>query len=277
MIVCKELDRTFETKEELFKALKENKDQLITAKKAQILKSCEKGTSVKTKSIDVSKFTNQAIKNEFKDDNYYYIAVNTTGILDSHKDLHVKGIWNKTAKEQNRKNYLVDTHVMSMNTTIARKEHVEMFVADIPFSSIGKSYEGNTEALIYKVPKDKIISPLAKEWLESGDDIEASVRMQYVNIKLALNSDSIEDEAEKANYDNYLNQISNKSDFDSIDYFWVVKEAKNQGESSLVLQGSNGATGQVQVNNEPSKDTQENKEAVDNTSELIKLYNNIKF
>ena len=277
MIVCKELNKSFDTKEELFKALKENKDQLITAKKSEVLKSYEKGVSVKTKSIDVSKLSNSANKEGFKDDNYYYIAVNTTGILDSHKDLHVKGIWNKTAKEQNRKNYLVDTHVMSMNTTIARKENVEMFVSEIPFSAIGKSYEGNTEALIYKVPKDKIINPLAKEWLESGDDIEASVRMQYVNIKLALNSDSREDEVEKMNYDNYLDQIANKSDFESIDYFWVVKEAKNQGESSLVLQGSNGATGPVQVNNEPSKDTHENKEAVKDTSDLINFYNNIKF
>lgn len=264
MIVCKELDKSFETKEDLFKALKENKDLIVNAKKSQILKSCDKGISVKTKCIDVSKVSNETNKELFKDDNYYYIVTNTTGILDSHKDLHVKGIWNKTAKEQNRKNYLVDTHYMSMGTTIARKEHVEMFVTELPYSSIGKDYEGTAEALIYKVPKDKVINQVAKDWLDSGDDIEASVRMQYVNVQLAMNSLSKSDEAEKKNYDDYLPSIANKSDFDEIDYFWIVKEAKNKGESSLVLQGSNHVTGQVNI--EPSQDTQNNKEVVTDTS-----------
>ena len=265
MIHCKELNKDFSTKQDLFKALKENSKEIISLKKSQVYKSVEKdrALSVRSKKLDVSKVSNEATKEMFSDDNYYYIAVNTTGILDSHGDLHVKGIWNKTAKEQNKRNYLVDTHVMSINTTIARKEYVEMFVAEIPFSMVGKDYEGNTEALIYKIPKDKVINQLAKEWLDSGDDIEASVRMKYVTVELAFNSDDSDDEVYKRTYDKYVNQVANKNDFESLDYFWVVKEAKNEGESSLVLNGSNSATGQLQENKiEPSKDTQETKEAV---------------
>lgn len=276
MIKCKELNKSFETKEALFKALKSSEKDIISLKKSQILKSYEKGSSVKSK--DISKVVNNVNKEMFGDDNYYYIAVNTTGILDSHGDLHVKGIWNKTAKEQNRKNYLVDTHVMSMGTTIARKEDVEMFVTKIPFASIGKSYEGNTEALIYKVPKDKIISPLAKEWIESGDDIEASVRMQYVTVQLAFNSDDKEDEAYKRVYDKYTPEIANKEEFEELNYFWVVKEAKNISESSLVLQGSNSATGvyREEKNIEPSNDTQKQNEAVKtDTSHNSNYFNTI--
>lgn len=265
MIHCKELNKDFSTKQELFKALKENSKEIISLKKSQVYKSVEKdrALSVRSKKLDVSKVSNEATKEMFSDDSYYYIAVNTTGILDSHGDLHVKGIWNKTAKEQNKRNYLVDTHVMSMNTTIARKEYVEMFVAEIPFSMVGKDYEGNTEALIYKIPKDKVINQLAKEWLDSGDDIEASVRMKYVTVELAFNSDDSDDEVYKRTYDKYVSQVANKNDFESLDYFWVVKEAKNESESSLVLNGSNPATGQLQENKiEPSQDTQETKEAV---------------
>ena len=265
MIHCKELNKDFSTKQDLFKALKENSKEIISLKKSQVYKSVEKdrALSVRSKKLDVSKVSNEATKEMFSDDNYYYIAVNTTGILDSHGDLHVKGIWNKTAKEQNKRNYLVDTHVMSINTTIARKEYVEMFVAEIPFSMVGKDYEGNTEALIYKIPKDKVINQLAKEWLDSGDDIEASVRMKYVTVELAFNSDDSDDEVYKRTYDKYVNQVANKNDFESLDYFWVVKEAKNEGESSLVLNGSNSATGQLQENKiEPSQDTQQTKEAV---------------
>ena len=208
------------------------------------------------KSIDVSKLGTTS-KGILTDNDYYYIAVNTTKVLDSHSDLHIDGIWNKTVNEQQGKNYLVTDHKMELANVVAKKENIEMLLAEIPFSSIGKSYVGNTQALIYKVAKEHIINPLAKEWLESGSDIEASVRMQYVNIKLALDSDAKEDVKEKENFDNHINTIANKDDFESIDYFWVVTEAKNIGESSLVLRGSNGATGVLDNKNiEPLKDTQ---------------------
>jgi len=247
-MICKELNKEFKTDAELFKALRENKEHIIAQKKAQVYKSLDKGTSIKARPIKL----NEQIKGVELDDNHYYIVVNSTNILDSHKDLHVKGIWKKTAKEQDRKNYLVDTHVISLNTTIARKENVEILIATVPFSSIGKDYQGDTEVLIYKIAKDKIVSPLAKEWLDSGDDIEASVRMQYVKIELAMNSLAKEDKKEKQNFESYSKEIANKDDFEEIKYFWIVKEAKNKQESSLVLFGSNATTGQFK---EPSADT----------------------
>jgi hypothetical protein len=270
-MICKELNKEFNTDKELFKALKQNKSEIISFKKSQVFKSIDKGVSVKTNKLDISKVSG-ALKGQFSDEDYYYIAVNTTKILDSHSDLHVDGIWNKTAKEQNRKNALVDSHEMSLKTTIARRQNVEMFVADIPFSMIGKDYEGETQALIYKIHKDNIREEY-KEFLQDGSDIEASVRMQYVNIELAMNSTEKDDEREKKVYDDNINKIANKSDFEDIKYFWVVSEAKNIGESSLVLNGSNHATGMIQ--NEPSNDTQEQKtEAVNNdTSQDSNFYN----
>lgn len=262
-MICKELNKTFTNKEEMFKALQSNKSEIISLKKSQIIKSCEKGLGVNAKSIDISKI-GSTTKGLITDDNFYYIAVNTTKVLDSHGDLHIDGIWNKTVKDQQGKNYLVTDHKMELANVVAKKENIEMFVAEIPFSSIGKSFEGNTQALIYKVAKNDIINDLAKEWLESGDDIEASVRMQYVKIELALNSTAKEDKEELKLYNDNLNTIANKGDFDSIDYFWVVSEAKNIGESSLVLRGSNGATGLLDNKNiQPSLDTDKNEPSTD--------------
>ena len=51
MIYCKELDTTFENKEELFKALRENVTSIIDVKKANIYKSVDKGSSIKTASV----------------------------------------------------------------------------------------------------------------------------------------------------------------------------------------------------------------------------------
>lgn len=264
MIFCNELNKEFYNKREMFIALKENSSTIISLKKAQIYKSIDKGISVKCRAINLKK-DNNSFKEYFKDDKLdsYYIAINTTKVLDSHGDLHVNGIWNRTAKNQNRKNYLVDSHEMSMLTTIVRKENVEILVKEMPFSLLGYNYEGTTEALIYKIPKDKIIMPLAKEWLESNDSIEASVRMQYSNIELAMNSDEKEDEVFKKNYDTFKSQIANKEDYEAengdITHFWVVKEAKNIGEGSLVLKGSNSVTGQIRIDS--LDNTQFNSEA----------------
>lgn len=259
-------DKTYSTKEELFKDLKDNLDFIIDAKKSKIQKSCEKGLSVTCKSLDLLKFTDQ-LKGIKIDDNFYYIAVNSTRILDSHDDLHIDGIWNKSIKEQQGKNYLVLDHELEIDKVIVRKEHIEMFVAKVPFSLLGKSYEGETQALIYKVPKSQVKNTHVKDWLDSGDEIEASVRMQYVNFVLCLDSNDPNDATAKLNYDQYYPLIANKEDFDYIHYFFAIKEAKNVRESSLVVFGSNSTTGNIQQaekslednKEEPSPDTQETK------------------
>jgi len=266
MIKCEVLNKEFATKDEMFAELRKSKKQLIDFKTSQIYKSCEKDNSIYARPIEMSKYTN-ANKGIQGDENYYYVAVNSTGILDSHGDLHVKGIWNKSVKEQQGRNYLVLDHKMEVANTVVKKEYIETFTMELPFNVVGKKYEGNGEFLIYKFPKDKVINSTAKEWLESGDAIESSVRMQYVKVNLAMNSTNKEDSEEKATYDNNIDLVANKSDFEEIDYFFVVKEAANRGESSLVLAGSNHVTGVIPIedkqeplkstiDNEPSEDTQ---------------------
>jgi hypothetical protein len=260
-------DKVFQTKEELFIELKANNDFIIDAKKSQIYKSCEKGQSVSVKSIDLLKFSeeNKALK---LDENYYYLVVNSTNILDSHEDLHVNGIWNKSVKEIQGKNYLVEDHDLEISKVIVRKEHIEIFTAIVPFSILGKNYQGNTEVLVYKVPKNQVKNPIVKEWLDSGDSIEASVRMQYVTILLAMDSNAPDDATEKKNYDDYIGLIANKDEFEYISHFYIVKEAKNVKESSLVPFGSNGVTGKLESKNEPLNDTQdENKQEPSNDTQ----------
>jgi hypothetical protein len=269
-------DKEFSTKEELFAELKANKDLIIDAKKSEIYKSCDKGQSIVSKSLDLLQFSeqNKAIK---IDDNFYYFAVNSTRILDSHDDLHVDGIWKKSVQEIQGKNYFVEDHELEISKVITRKEHIEIFTAKVPFSLIGKSYQGNTEILVYKIAKNQIKNDKVKEWLESGDSIECSVRMQYVTILLALDSNNPEDATEKKNYDDYVDLIANKSDFEYIPYFFVIKEAKNVKESSLVPFGSNSATGVVQnkiEKNEADPITSETIEPLEDThnkaNELLK-------
>jgi hypothetical protein len=69
--------------------------------------------------------------------------------------------------------------------------------------------------------------------------------MQYVTFVLCLDSNDPDDATAKANYDQYYPLIANKDEFDYINYFFAIKEAKNVRESSLVVFGSNASTGQI--------------------------------
>jgi hypothetical protein len=247
-IYCKELDKSFDTKEQLFKALVDNEKLIIDAKKSQVFKSFEKGLEVCTDQNAISKAFQDETKGIKFDENYYYFVVNSANILDSHGDMHVDGNWNKSVKEQQGKVYLVFDHSLKRNDIIAMPKDIEMFTAKVPFSLLGKNYEGETYSLIYKVSKEKIVDKKAKEWLEKGYNLQASVRMQYVKIETAINSNNPDYSKQKANFDEYYDLIANKSDLKEIDYFYIVKEAKNIMESSLVLFGSNQATGEISNN-----------------------------
>ena len=266
-IYCKELDKNFNSKEDLFKALAENETFIHDAKKSQVYKSFEKGLQVVTDQKQIEKAFDATEKGIKFDSDYYYFVVNSANFLDSHSDVHVDGNWNKNVKDQQGKVYLVFDHSLKRSDIIAMKKDVEMFTAKISWDMLGKSYEGETYSLIYKVKKDKIVNKEAKEWLEQGHELEASVRMQYVKIETAFNSTNPDYSKQKEVYDTYYPQIANKSDFEEIEFFWVVKEAKNVMESSLVLFGSNSATGIVNNENksEAVEDTPETKEQSNDT------------
>ena len=258
-------DREFETKEELFKALKDNLSIIVDQKKGKVYESYKKGQSINMKAIDVSKFDIEQQKALKLDDNYYYVAFNSTRILDSHDDVHIDGIWKKTIQEKQFKNYVVTDHELEVLNTVVRKEYVEIFTAKVPFSVLGKSYQGNTEVLIYKFPKDKVMMPIIKEWLDSGDELQGSVRMKYIKFLFCLDSNNPEDAEFKANYDKYIDYIANKDDFEYIPYFFAILEASNEKESSFVLYGSNQVTGML----ETQRSQEEKTEADTITSETI--------
>ena len=272
-IYCKELDKTFESKEQLFKALAENETFIHDAKKSQVYKSFEKGLQVVTDQKQIEKAFDSTEKGIKFDSDYYYFVVNSANFLDSHSDVHVDGNWNKSVKDQQGKVYLVFDHSLKRSDIIAMKKDVEMFTTKISWNMLGKDYEGETYSLIYKVKKDKIINKEAKEWLEQGHELEASVRMQYVKIETAFKSDDPNYSKQKETYKTYYPQIANKDDFEEIEYFWVVKEAKNVMESSLVLFGSNSATGVLNNENKSDavEDTSEKQEQSNDTQSIERL------
>ena len=82
--------------------------------------------------------------------------VSTTNILDSHTDLHVKGCFNKTAKEQVGKVSLCVDHEQTVLGTAVRKEHIKLSIIDTTFKALGFNLEGETQALVYSFKKEQL-------------------------------------------------------------------------------------------------------------------------
>jgi hypothetical protein len=263
MITVKEFpDIQFSSKEDLFKALRENADKIISLKCADVVKSCDKGGAT---DIQFLERLPNAIKGIDMKQDCVYPVINTTKYLDSHNDVHMDGIWNKSAKEQNGKVYYVADHELKLQSIIAYPSNVNVMLKSVPWGVLGKDFEGETEALIYEIPKSAIVNQLAKKAIEEKVPMQNSVRMQYVKIKLALNSTAKEDLEYKKTYDETIDLIANKAIAEANGYFWAVYEAKIHKEGSMVLFGSNDSTpiltngaanGTSEDKNEPEETTQ---------------------
>lgn len=242
----------FESIEERIDWLIENKSTLIAQKKSTVKyadaihASCAfitpKGDSViKSESItaEVTKLKVRSI-------------INTTKIFDSHGDVHIDQLWNKSLKD-NKDLYLVKEHNFTFEGIIS--ENVKAFTKQVSWNEIGFNYAGQTQALIFDSVIDKADNPLMFERYKAGRVKQHSVGMRYVKLDLAVNDERYE--KEYGIWTKYYDLIVNKDDVDQAGYFWAVTEAK-VFEGSAVVKGSNFATptqSVTEVKGQPSKDT----------------------
>jgi hypothetical protein len=233
-----ELNKTFTNKEELFKALKDNEQKIISLKKATVYKSADKGQFA-SGSLNASQIKSDY---DWMKNGYFYPIVNTTNYYDSHGDVHFPALWNKTIKEQSGRIHYVLDHELKVGSVIAWPDNVGLMLKPIEWSAVGKDYPGTTEALILEVAESDIVNQDAKSVYSAKRSVQGSVRMSYVTIKLGINSDSKEYIENKAYYNSRINEIANRQDVEDAGYFFGIEEAKLIKETSMVLFGSNDAT-----------------------------------
>ena len=293
-IFCKELNKTFDTKELMFKALVDNEENIIASKKEHIYNKEEwvskngiKGIQVISDQKQIEKaFTDEEKKIKF-DNDYYYFVVNSANYLDSHEDVHLDGNWNKSVKDQQGRVWLIWHHEFGkVENIIAFPEDIETFTTKVAWSLLGKSYDGETYCLIYKVLKTKLQSEKIVQWLNEGRKLQLSVRMRYREILFCMKSENPEYAKQNKNYNDIYPLIVNKDEFvDEIDYFFGIKQAENVLESSILPFGSNSATAEISVNtekqsqdtsnknkNEQSKDTQKAEREAQLLKELLNKF-----
>lgn len=235
-------NKEFATKAELYKALHDSKDEIISLKKAQVYKSVEKDqVSVLSAAKAMKAVTSKNF--EAKED-YIYPIISTTKYLDSHKDVHFDGCFTKTVKEQQGKVLYALDHELKYDSVIAWQKDVKMFVCSVDWAMVGKSYTGQTEALVFEIAKDSIKRKDVLESIENESaDFENSIRMTYHKIRFAVNSNEKDFAEAKAYYDLRIGDIANKEAVEEDGYFWGVEELGIYKEGSLVVAGgSNDAT-----------------------------------
>ena len=162
--------------------------------------------------------------------------------MDSHNDVHLKGIWTKSVKEQQGKIYFLTDHEMKLSNVVAYPSDVEMLLEEMPFKELGLDSNMKSECLIFKVNKDKIRHSEAKNIVKEGLPIQHSVRMKYIKIALCVKSESPELKEENDNYNKYISEVANKEVAEKTGYFWAVTEGQVWQEGSMVLAGSNHIT-----------------------------------
>lgn len=195
--------------------------------------------------------------------------VNTTKIFDSHGDVHIDQLWNKSLKET-RDHFLVKEHNFSFDGIIS--DNVKAFAKQYTWHELGFNFEGSTQALVYDSIIDKAESPDMFERYRTGKVKQHSVGMRYVKVDFAINDERYEKEYEVWN--KYFDMIVNKEDVLEAGYFWPVLEAKNI-EGSAVVRGSNWATPTQsiqQAKGQPDISTDEPPKRTLKASELIKFY-----
>lgn len=261
----------FKSKAEEIKYVKDNVDTLIAMKKAS-LKTADgvnfagvgSGVYMKVLHGDANK-ANDPITTP-NDELSVLAVINTTNLMDSHLDVHIKGLWSKSLKE-NKSIMHLQEHQMKFDKIISDGSDLKSYTKSYTWTELGFDLEGETEALVFDSKVKKSRNAFMHKQYAEGHVKQHSVGMRYVKLVLCINSEEEYYGAEKEAWDKYFPMVANSEVAEAKGYFWAVTEAK-VSEGSAVPLGSNYATPTIEnnkfeplngtqtINTEPDKSTQ---------------------
>lgn len=271
---------SFASKSELFDYLRKNKELLKIEKKATFKEADGIGCFFVVKSetkTDIVKDISEAVEKIETGKLKVSIVINATNIVDSHLDLHLPNMWNKSVKE-NTMIYFLQEHKREFTKIISYPEDVKAYLVNTTFNAIGYNLDATTQLLVFDATIDGEDNDYMLGRYKRNKVKNHSVGMMYVKIEFCMNSDSKWDVEEKENWDKYYPLVANKDYVDQYGYFWAVTEAKVI-EGSAVPLGSNPATPTLNISEakstqkEPAEQSQVKNEpqiTVDDFKEVVK-------
>ena len=267
-------------KDKLYDFLRKNMNQLIRAKKS-VMKAPMDGFSL---NFTPDQIQDKEVQKEFgiaamdgagTGKTTARCAINATNVIDSHLDLHLPKLFNRSVKANKDPLHLNLHRMNDWDAVIADgPDEVKAYVKSVTWRSIGWDFEGKTDILMHDVRFTGRNPEMEDRYLK-GHVKYHSVGMIYVDFVLCANTDSKYMREEKDNYEQYITQAINPEVAEEYGYFWAVKEAK-EVEGSSVVRGSCPATPTISIFTESEKftsvddNTDKSKGSSDDTLERIK-------
>jgi len=206
------------------------------------------------------------------------VVINTSNYFDSHWDVHIPGLWNKSISDMRGKGfYLLEAHGRDFDDVIG--EGLKASAKKIAWKDLGFDFTGITEALMFSGEIEKGRNEFMFDQYRKGYVKQHSVGMRYVKLVTCINDDDYP--VQKENWDKYITQVVNRADAEESGIFWAVLEAKCI-EGSAVLFGSNDITPTYNVEDastgkeQPGNSTTHQPPKAFNVSEAIKTTQIIK-
>lgn len=262
-------DKKFTTKMDQTRFIKQHVNEMKQIKLSEYKTNAHAildGIKLKEYTPDIEPITSDFIKVK--------AVINTTNIIDSHQDLHLAKIWNKTVND-NPFAYHLKQHKSEFESVISNK--AKSYNEPFNFNQLGLDADFMTIANINEFVLERSKMPLMFDAYKNGDVREHSVGMIYVSMELAYYDE--DSEKQMAYFEEMKKQAVNPEVADELGYFWVVSEAKKR-EGSAVVFGSNSVTPTLSVKNyEPQSSTQKKIEPQSSTQKGIDynyLINNFK-
>lgn len=256
MIYCEELDKSFETQEEMFEALSKKLPEIIETKKSVMKQADGYGVQVTVEGVteEVLKSLKEITCKSFdqtdksidytKEANLPKLIVtvisSTTNVFDSHKDVHLDNCFNKTVSDNKDGFDHLQEHKNGFANIIS--ENCKTKILKTTFKDLGFDLEGKTQALQHVSIIDPIrnlfmYNQYANKWVKNH-----SVGMRYVgDIIYCANSEVEYMKEYKENWDKYYPLIANKEDVDLYGYFFAIPQIRVI-EFSAIPKGSNHIT-----------------------------------
>lgn len=248
--------------EEIYK----NKEELCNIKKLAIKHT----DCVSNRPVKESDCISKAIElKDYSGTDLQKVIANTYYWLDSHQDVHVKGTFTKSIKENANKIYHLDNHD-SKNGFRSKVGNVkEIKEVDVKWKDLGVNKEGNTICVIGATELIEDYNKQVFDAYKNGEIDQHSVGMIYLDMQLAINDKQYPEEFKAWNEVYPL--LGNPEEADKLNYFWIQKQAKLKEISCVLWDGSNSLTPSIKQDIEPLKDTLDTEPSNDTqTTELLK-------
>lgn len=168
------------------------------------------------------------------------VIANTYYWVDSHQDVHVKGTFTKSIKENLPKIYHLDNHD-SKNGFRSKVGNVkDIQEVEVKWEDLGIKKQGKTICVIGTTELIEDYNKQVFDAYKNGEIDQHSVGMVYLDMQLAVNDKQYPEELKAWNEVYPL--LGNPEEADRLGFFWVQKQAKLKEISCVLWDGSNALT-----------------------------------